>query len=165
MEVDSEANPIEISPKRVCCPGHGEHFRANWPVGFATFSVHAFQKATENPKLWDACRKAANLSPDEQIPPTAINLVTEKQPLCYFLERSDILEMLQEAGTLPDAAWLKIDRCDICGIPRLAGSYDVKDSDQVNTLTVCLECACDAGERYHQAYPDGGVWSSDVGEL
>lgn len=147
-----------MSPQRVCCPGHGEHFRANWPTGFLVFSVKAFQKATENPKLWEACRAAAHLSAIDQIPPTTINLVTERKPLCYFLERGDILALLREAGTLDGGAWLRIARCDLCGIPRFAGPYSIDNVGKFETLMVCLECACDAGERIHQAHPEGTVW-------
>lgn len=150
--------PVELSPQRVCCPGHGEHFRANWPVGFLTFSVHAFQKAADNPKLWEACRKAAHLTAIEQIPPTTINLVTERMPLCYFLKRVDIIELLREAGTLEDGTWLKITRCDLCGISRFAGSYSIDNVGRIQTVTACLECACDAGERMHRAHPTGNVW-------
>lgn len=160
---DEEAQqlPIEITPQRVCCPGHGEHFRANWPTGFMVFSVKAFRKITENPELWEACRKAAGLAAIHQIPPVTINLVTEHMPFCYFLERADILELLREAGTLEGAAWLKHQRCDSCGIPRLAGPYSIVLDDRVETKTVCLECACDNGERMHAAYPEGNVWSKE----
>jgi hypothetical protein len=157
-EPDVSQIPVELTPQRVYCPGHGEHFRANWPTGFLTFGIHAFQKATENPKLWDACRKAADLSAIEQIPPTVINLVTEHTPLCYFLKRSDIITMLRDAGTLEGAAWLRIARCDLCGIPRFAGPYSIDNVGRIQTLTVCLECACDAGERIHRVHPTGGVW-------
>lgn len=158
-EPDVNQLPVELSPTRVCCPGHGEHFRANWPNGFLLFGVHAFQKATENPKLWDACREEAHLSILEQIPPTTVNLVTERRPLCYFLERADIIAMLREAGTLEGGAWLRIARCDLCGVPRFAGPYSIDNVGRIETLTVCLECACDAGERIHRAHPKGGVWN------
>lgn len=159
-EPDVNKIPVELSAQRICCPGHGEHFRANFPVGLMVFGVKAFQKATENPKLWEACRKAAHLSDDEPIPPTTINLVTEQQPLCYFLERKDIIGLLREAGTLEDATWLSIARCDLCGIPRFAGPYSMNNMGKILTKTVCLECACDAGERIHRAHPKGGVWHS-----
>lgn len=158
-EPDVRQIPVELTPQRICCPGHGEHFRANWPTGFLTFGVRAFQKATENPKLWEACRKAAHLSAIEQIPPTTINLVTERKPLCYFLEREDIVSLLRDAGTLEGAAWLRIARCDLCGVSRFAGPYSINNVGHIETLTACLECACDAGERIHRAHPTGGVWS------
>lgn len=157
-EPDASQLPVELSPQRVCCPGHGEHFRANFPVGFLTFGVHAFQKATENPKLWEACRKAAHLTAVEKIPPTTINLVTARQPLCYFLKRTDIIQMLRQAGTLEGATWLSIARCDLCGISRFAGSYSIDNAGRIQTVTACLECACDAGERIHRAHPNGNVW-------
>lgn len=157
-ESDVSQLPVELSPERVCCPGHGEHFRANWPTGFLMFGVKAFQKATENPKLWEACRELAHLSAIEQIPPTTINLVTERRPLCYFLSRADIIAFLREAGTLEGATWLRIARCDLCGIPRFAGSYSVSYVGRIETKMVCLECACDAGERIHRAHPTGNVW-------
>lgn len=147
--------PVEITPQRMVCSGHGEHFRANWPIGFMVFSVKAFQKATENPKLWDACRAAAHLSAIETINPTVINLVTEHKPLCYFLERADLIALLREAGTLEGGTWLRIARCDVCGVPRFAGDYTVSYPDGNRVETVCLECACDAGERIHRAYPNG----------
>lgn len=159
-EPDASSVQVELSPQRVCCPGHGEHFRANWPVGFLVFGVHAFQKATENPKLWEACRKAAKLSAVEQIPPVTINLVTERKPLCYFLKRIDIIELLREAGTLEDGTWLSIARCDLCGVSRFAGPYTINNAGRIQTVTACLECACDAGERIHRAYPNGSVWST-----
>lgn len=150
---------VEITPQRVCCPAHGEHFRANWPTGFLVFGVKAFQKATENPKMWETCRQVGGLSSIEQIPPETINLVTKTKPLCYFLERADILVMLAEAGTLKKGVWLQHQRCDICGIPRLAGAYSINNDGKIQTNTVCIECACDAGDRMHEAFPNGNVWS------
>lgn len=160
MSADVNQLHVELTPSRVCCPGHGEHFRANWPNGFLLFGVKAFQKATENPKLWDACREVAHLSFIEQIPPAVINLVTERRPLCYFLERADIIALLREAGTLESGTWLRIARCDLCGIPRFAGPYSMNNVGRIETAMVCLECACDTGERMHRAYPNGGVWHS-----
>lgn len=157
-EPDVSQIPVELTPQRLCCPGHGEHFRANGPTGFLTFGVRAFQKATENPKLWEACRKAAHLSAIELIPPTTINLVTERQPLCYFLERSDIIAFLREAGTLKGDTWLRIARCDLCGIPRFSAPYSINNVGEIQTLMVCLECACNIGENIHREHPKGHIW-------
>lgn len=159
MDMDAPDVQVEMTPQRVCCPAHGEHFRANWPSGFLVFGLRAFQKATENPKLWEACRKAAHLNAVEEIPPATINLVTERQPLCYFLERNTIIGLLREAGTLEEGTWLSIARCDLCGLSRFAGPYSINNAGRRQTITACLECACDAGERIHQAHPNGKVWS------
>jgi hypothetical protein len=145
--------PIEISPQRVACPGHGEHLRASWPSGFAVFSMLLFKAAVESPKLQEACRIEANLKADEPLPPPVINLVTEHRPLCYFVERTVIANALREMGTL------RIARCDLCGVPGFAGPYSVNMMGRIDTVTACVDCACNAGERLHAAHPNGGVWT------
>lgn len=149
---EAQGLPIEVTPQRVACPGHGEHFRASWPTGFLIFGVKMFQAATESPKLWDACRAAAHLSAVESIPPETINLVTERLPLCYFVPRETIISLLRDAGIL------RIARCDVCGRSDFAGPYSVSYAGRVAERVLCIGCACDTGERIHRAHPEGGVW-------
>jgi hypothetical protein len=140
---------VEISPQRVACPAHGEHLRAPWPAGFAVFSMLLFRAAVESSKLQDACRALGHGgSPDV----ADINFITARRPLCYFVEREVIANALREMGTL------RIERCDLCGTPSFAGPYTIDNMGRFETVTACVDCACNAGERLHQAHPNGGVW-------
>jgi len=142
---------VEISPERVACPAHGEHLRANFPAGFAVFAMTLFQAAVESTELQEACRVIAGRggSPD----PADINLVTARRPLCYFVSREVIANALRSMGTL------RIERCDLCGVPSFAGPYSVNNIGKIETVTACVDCACNAGERLHRAHPNGGVWT------
>lgn len=150
-----EGPPVEISPRRVACPGHGEHLRAQWPAGFAVFSLTIFKAAVEGEALQRAGREVAFLPAGASIPPPTINLVTERRPLCYFVERAVIADALREMGTL------SIGLCDVCGRSGFSGPYSIDMMGRVVDSRVCVDCACDAGERIHRAHPTGGVWHGE----
>lgn len=145
---------VEISPQRVACPGHGEHLREQWPRGFAVFAITMFQVATESPRLWAACREAAGLPRDaNDLGPQLINLVTEKRPLCYFVPRAKI------ASILRDTELFAIGVCQVCERSGFVAPYSMRMPRGVERLErLCVECACNTGERIHRAHPKGGVW-------
>lgn len=154
--VNTPDNPILIEPKRLMCPAHGEHLRANWPKGYAMVGLELSKAALASPDLireldpsWDGQDGPANFDVEK------LNAITERRPLCYFVDDDTIRRVLR-AGEI-----LKVERCDLCGIPGDAGAYSVlMPEGKVETRIVCLECAIKAGHRLHAAHPDGGVWSA-----
>lgn len=138
---------VKIDPQRLFCPSHGEHLRAASVAGRTILGIKLFQAATCNPELWKACGYVEG-GPD--IHPSKINDVTDTKPLCYFVD-DDQMRVL-----FADAEILTVQRCDQCGVPRLAGPYSMTmDDGEVKTVILCLECALAAGRRCHEAYPEG----------
>jgi hypothetical protein len=142
---------ILVTPQTVVCASHGEHFRARWPTGWAVFALSMLQAALDSPEL----QKATRLAGHRIGKPRAedINKVLAKRPTCYFVDRDTIRDALIAAGLLAKQ------RCDMCGVVRLAGNYDIGGlpivGDGRRTMTVCVECCLDGGEREHAAYPKG----------
>jgi hypothetical protein len=139
---------VKIEPRRVLCPAHGEHLRANWPKGWAMTGLTLFRKAVASPELLQACGWREG---GASVPVERINDLTDTKPLCYFVDEDEIRKVL--ATHVVD----RVMRCDVCGIPGHAGPYTVRDEDgSVNTLDVCVECALLAGRKLHKSQPEGG---------
>lgn len=147
-EISSTANPIEIRPQTITCASHGEHLRAEWPRGYGFIGLRLFEAAIAKPRLISAARKYTPLrrrpGADE------INRVLAKTPCCYYVTRDEIRDIFTEADILVKQ------RCDLCGVVRLAGPYDIGYPDgSRKTEIVCIECMLDSGDREHAAYPKG----------
>lgn len=137
-----------IKPETVACPAHGEHLRANWPRGFAAFSMTIVQAAMEGRALHAAAGAVSgSASVDE------MNRVLSRRPLCYFVDRQTIQTALLAMGTLGGGL------CQLCGRSNIGGAYTV---DMVGSITelphVCVNCALDLGDKMHRTHPRGGVW-------
>jgi hypothetical protein len=147
---------VQITPKRVLCPCHGEHLRAQWPSGFAIVAMGVVQAALANGALvraidltWDGQDGTAAFSPQK------LNALSERKPLCYFVDDDTLRRVFREAGIL------KVLRCDHCGVPRDAGPYTMLYPDgSVREVVLCLECMLHAGRRLHEELPDGVVWDA-----
>ena len=141
---------IEVSPRRVMCPGHGEHLAEQWPKGFAYAALTIVEAALESLELHAAIEQMGGRSPDG-LNPEYINLITNKQPFCYFVSRDVIRNALAGAdiGT--------IGRCQVCDQSGIGGPYRLADMrGNVHKLAhVCIECALATGENMHKAYPKG----------
>jgi hypothetical protein len=137
---------VRIEPKRLLCPSHGEHLRAQWPKGYAIVGVRLFQKACENPELWAACGYVEGGEPPD---PKLINSVTDLKPLCYFLSEDDLRAILREADIY------RVRKCALCGLTGDVAPYSYNARGVIKTRPVCIECAMRAGRREHAAYPDG----------
>ena len=154
--VNTPENPVLIDPKRILCPGHGEHLRAEWPKGYAIVGMGLFQAAVANPTLireldpeWDGEDGHAQFDPEQ------LNALTERKPLCYFVDDDTLRRLFREAGIFETR------RCDLCGVPGDAGPYSMRlHGDRVETKIVCLECALKTGARMHAAFPEG-VWTEE----
>lgn len=146
---------IEVSPKRLMCPGHGEHLAENWPSGFAHAGMTIVQAALEDKRLHDAIRIMGGRNKEDKLDVKYINLITEKRPFCYFVDREVIREALAGSGIG------KISICHICGQSGMGGPYRITaamGSGQAKLPHVCFECALNTGENMHRAHPNGGVW-------
>lgn len=149
MDIDPTLPPIEVAPTTVACPGHGEHLRANWPSGFAVFSLTILHALLANEDFMRECGWREGRSADV----AKINGVLAKRPACYFVGRAEIRKALMECGIG------RIGLCLVCGRSGLGGRYSVLElGAKVEREHVCFECALDTGERIHAAHPAGGVW-------
>lgn len=149
----SERPFIEMRPQTICCPAHGEHLRDQWPKGYATVGLTLFTAALENEKLihevdpsWDGQDGHGHLDED------ALNRIFALRPMCYWVDRATIRRALMnsEIGQLV--------KCEVCKRTGLGGPYQASYPQGIVTLTLCFECGLDAGERLHEAYPNGKVW-------
>lgn len=143
---------VEITPQRVFCPGHGEHFRAEFPKGFPITAIKMFQAATagEGPSsLWAIVKQVTG---EEKPGVDGINVVTETRPLCYFVDRDTLGRLLR------DSEIGRLGRCAVCSRSGLGGPYQVSVPQGIQQTWLCFECALDSGERIHRAHPDGHVW-------
>lgn len=137
------------------CPGHGEHLHERWPSGFAHAGMTILESALIDKRLEDAVRTLGGGTKDGKLNVEYINLVTNKRPLCYFVDREVIRDALAGSGIGTIAI------CHVCGRSGMGGPYRVAaamGSGQAKLPHVCFECALDTGERMHRAYPNGGVW-------
>lgn len=136
------------------CPGHGEHFSENWPKGFLHAGMTILQAALVDERLENAVRTMGGVSKsDGKLNVDYINLVTEKRPFCYFVDREIIREALMGSGIGT------IGICRICGLSGMGGPYRVADlmgGGFQKMPHFCFECALNTGERMHQSYPMGG---------
>lgn len=145
---------IAIRPETVACPAHGEHLRANWPSGFAAFSMTIVSAALTDGANDHALLKACGWKEGQSADVGAINRILAKRPLCYFVPRAVIQKALLEMGTL------LIGLCRLCGKSNIGGPYMVDQIGRhVELEHVCVTCALDAGDRLHRAHPNGGVWT------
>lgn len=146
---------IEVSPKRLMCPGHGEHLAENWPTGFAMASMTILRAVLDDERLHAAIRTIGGKNKDGKLNINYINLITEKRPFCYFVDRDVIRQALTSSGIGTIAI------CHICGRSGMGGPYRVAAAmgkGSAKLPHVCFECALDTGERMHRAHPNGGVW-------
>lgn len=138
------------------CPGHGEHFAENWPAGFIPAGLTVVRAALGDKRLEDAIRTMGGArTSDGKLSVEYINLITERRPLCYFVDREILRDALAGSGIGV------IGLCRICGRSGMGGPYRVAaamGSGQQKLQHVCFECALDTGERMHRAHPTGGVW-------
>lgn len=145
------SNPaIDVRPSTVACPAHGEHLRANWPSGFAVFSMTIVQALFETS---DAFLRELGWRPGHLGDLGKVNTVLARRPACYFVGR----ELLRQA--LMDSGIGRLGLCLLCGRSGMGGPYTVNNMGHHQELDhVCFECALDAGDRLHAAHPNGGVW-------
>lgn len=156
----SRMNPekpiIEVSPKRLMCPAHGEHFAENWPKGFLHTGITLLQAAVADKRLEDAIRAMGGAREiDDKLNVEYINLITDRRPFCYFVDREVIREALAGSGIGT------IGLCRICGMSGMGGPYriaDVMGGGFQKIPHFCFECALNTGENMHRAYPTGGAW-------
>jgi hypothetical protein len=151
-----EGEPVLIDSKRLLCPAHGEHLREQWPKGIAVLGMQLVQAALAGDPLVRAIDPSWDGTGHAKFDTAAMNAITARRPLCYFVDRETLRAALLATGVLTYG------RCDICGVPRESGPYQMRmpPDDHVVTRTVCVECALNGGERLHAAHPDGGVWTS-----
>lgn len=145
---------IELNPKRICCPAHGEHLRAQWPKGAAIVMVMLARAALGSDELADACRRPGDEA-DAKMPVERINEVLETRPLCYFVDRATIRQALL------DAEILRIIRCQSCGRTGMGGPYTISLPTGSREVAICVECALSNGEQTHRLHPDGNVWPQE----
>jgi hypothetical protein len=141
---------ILVDSRRLFCASHGEHLRAQWPKGAAIVMPRLVRAVLESDALiravdpaWNGTDGTAEFSPEK------VNEITSRRPFCYFVDRNTIRQVLIAAGVLKKV------RCEVCKKRRLGGPYQITYLSGYKTHTVCLECALDAGEREHEARPDG----------
>lgn len=154
-QAEHNGPPVDIRPQTVACPAHGEHLRANWPSGFAAFSMTIIHAAlAEGANDFALVRAAGWEREGDPFPPTeAINAVLAKRPLCYFVPREVIQTALLEMGTL------RIGLCHGCGQSNIGGIYTINVMGRTTEMPhYCVTCALNAGEALHRARPNGGVW-------
>lgn len=146
---------IQIKPSTVACPAHGEHLRANWPSGFAMFSMTILKAAFTDGANDFAFLRAAGWRDDGPTPSVdAMNAVLARRPLCYFVPREIVQKALLEMGTL------SIGLCQNCGRSNIGGPYTIDNMGREHVFEhFCVNCALDAGDRLHRAHPKGGVWT------
>lgn len=145
----NESDPILIEPKRVSCPGHGEHLRASWPNGFAAFMMTIVEAMFASEEFMREC----GWGPGKTADVGRINEILAQRPACYFVGRDILRKALMESGIGT------IGLCLLCGLSGVGGPYSVDQVGQTVELNhVCFECALNAGERIHRAHPNGGVW-------
>lgn len=142
---------ILVTPLTITCACHGEHLRAQWPKGFAAVGLSLTQAALESESLHKTVRGLMSRRERKgKLDVRLINKVTATRPLCYFVDRDVIRQAFIDADILVKQ------RCDICGVVRLAGPYDMTHPIRGRvTDIVCIECALDAGEREHKFFPKG----------
>lgn len=158
MTIKDDKPIIEVSPKRLMCPGHGEHLAEHWPRGFAMAGMTILQAVLDDERLHEAIRTMGGKNKDGKLDVNYINLITEKRPFCYFVDREVIRQALAGSGIGTIAI------CYICGRSGMGGPYRVAagmGSGWQKLPHACFECALDAGERMHRAHPSGGVWGTN----
>lgn len=139
---------VLITPTTITCASHGEHLRAQWPKGYMIVGLSLFKAAVADPRFQRQARKVLR-KPFGKVPVKVINEITAKTPFCYYVTRDQMRE------ALIDAEILTRQRCDLCGVVRFAGPYDILYDDERLTKIVCVECCLDAGEREHAYFPKG----------
>jgi hypothetical protein len=149
----SKENPIEITPKTVFCPGHGELLRKHWPSGFLRVAMYILQ--SENGIfVSDDFVKACGGDTDFTADVSKINAVLAVRPMCYFLSRDTIRQAYMESADI-----FTVGVCVICKRSGIGGPYQITQPTGIEELDhVCLECALDVGERIHRAKPKGNPW-------
>lgn len=152
---EERAPIIEVTPRRLMCPGHGEHLAEQWPKGFAFVSMTILEAALSSDDLHEVIRRMGGVNDKGLANPEYINLITQRRPFCYFVTRDVIRNALGGADIG------RIGLCQICGRSGIGGPYRVADlvGNGFQKLPhVCFECALDTGERMHTAYPTGHDW-------
>jgi hypothetical protein len=146
---DSNDRPdqhVIIEPARLFCPAHGEHL---WPSGFAIAGTRMFQAVVENEEIIALCTPPGA----EHADPYLLNDITVARPMCYFVDDDTLRSIFTETGLLIRQ------RCDLCGVPGLAGDYSMTmPGERIEIKTVCLDCMMIGGARLHAAHPNGNVW-------
>ena len=139
---DPEMNPatttaIVLLHNRVCCPVHGEPFRAEYPKGYPTFMIKSFQEVTVVPGLWDECKR---LTGKEE--PTAKDLeaVFDVKPICCRLPVAKLVEVYEDCGIG------KVARCDVCRVKRKGTPITASN---VSYKHCCFMCIATASETPH----------------
>ena len=117
-----DAPEVNMTHERMFCARHGEPFRAQYPKGFATGILPAFQRYVETRYDGDIADMDAHL---------------DEKPLCCRLSTPDLLQMYVDA----DIGRKK--RCKICGRREVLGTaYQVMQPDRTIAKIphVCFSC-------------------------
>jgi len=124
---------IAISIERIACPRHGEPFRANWPKGWAMFSLPLVQEILESEEVHEEIAKLEGHEgdPDHKLNPRTVEQVLDIRPACCRVSPERLLKAYHESnvGT--------IKRCKVCGKKRSGTSYKTSLAELSH---VCFEC-------------------------
>jgi hypothetical protein len=109
--------PIEMTPERIGCQRHLEHFRARWPVGYVQFGLLLMEAIWRNPDALAEARETEGVGPKSKPSPKTIEKVLDKTPACCRVSQLDLLRAYTKCrvGILG--------RCECCGNKKLGTPY------------------------------------------
>ena len=131
----SETVRLELTPDRTICAIHGELFAHNWPVGYPTFAVMAFQKLIDSKRFMDKLEGKFPKNID------AVHKELDKSPVCCQLHPSALIEVLMRVNG-EDKVWEK-KKCRGCNRMRCGTVYRMTGSIGRPKKTfshLCLSC-------------------------
>lgn len=118
---------ISLEHRQIVCPTHGEPLRAQWPLGWDTFSMAVAGRALESPMLQRGVADPAYWKHDEllygDLPPAVgvavVRQMLNDRPCCEWLRPEELLGAYLRAGIGRQGV------CRLCGIARPGTPYGV----------------------------------------
>jgi hypothetical protein len=87
---------IELEHRRVMCGLHGEPLRAQWPLGYAIFTLKAFETVC-SAEGWAEEMKSAYQA-GAQTDKEAVERLLDRRPLCCRMTADDLHSLYVETG-------------------------------------------------------------------
>lgn len=131
---------VQLDADRIACGLHRLPFRARWPLGFAIFTVRAFQEVTALDGIWDEAKSLLDAAArialgDAPLGPRALEPVLDKRPACCRFSAAQLAALYAETNIGA------MNICSVCGLYALGTPINATNQHLAHLCFVCMSRA------------------------